>query len=52
MRVSVATVCDPRTVSATYVALNTRSVKSLMRALTLHRLTVGHFGWPVREKFS
>lgn len=48
----MVTVLDPGTVLATYVASNTRSVKSVKTMPTVERLTVGHFGWPVREKFS
>ena len=54
VRVTVMNIVDSSTVCATRVAENARTskTKSLKTTAVIERLTVGHFGWPIREKFS
>ena len=52
VRVTVMNIVDSGTVCATRVAENARTSKSLKTTAVIERLTVGHFGWPIREKFS
>ena len=52
VRVTVMIIVDPGIICATRVAENARPSKSLKTTAAIERLTVGHFGWPIREKFS
>ena len=52
VRVTVMSIVDSGTVFATRAAGSAQTSKSLKTTAVIERLTVGHFGWPIREKFS